>query len=85
MAIALFGVSLFLTGVSYYSSFRYVGDTALYAQITNNIAHTGRAEGNIFANTQDFIDRHIAEMKIADRMFDEESFLPPREQSRNML
>ena len=51
----------------------------------NNIAHTGKAEGNIFANTQDFIDRHIAAMGTEERMADEESFLPPREQSRNML
>lgn len=85
MGIILFGLTFFLIVVSYYSTPRYVGDTALYAQIVNNIAHTGKAEGNIFANTQDFIDRHIAAMGTEERMADEESFLPPREQSRNML
>lgn len=85
LGIILILLTIFLTGISYYSASRYVGDTALYAQITNNIAHTGKAEGNIFANTQDFIDRHIAAMTIEDRMADEEAFQPPQEQYRNML
>lgn len=43
---------VFLTACSYYSRPRYVGDTAIFAQIVENIAHTGKAESNIFANMQ---------------------------------
>lgn len=78
-------LTTFLVCISFYSGARYVGDTALYAQITDNIAHTGKAEGNIFANTQDLIDRSIAGMAVVDRMADEEAFMPPQEQSRNIL
>lgn len=77
--------TIFLTVICYYSGTRYVGDTALYAQITKNIAYTGKAEGNIFANTQDFIDRSIAAMPVEERLASESAFTPPLEQSRNML
>lgn len=76
---------ILLVVISYYSEARYVGDTALYAQITKNISETGKAEGNIFANTQDFIDRSIAAIPIDERLASEEAFEPPIEQSRNIL
>ena len=78
-------VSIFLVACSYYSSAHYVGDTALYAQIVNNIAYTGKAESNIYANTQDHIDRGIAAMSVDERLASEEAFTPPVEQSRNIL
>lgn len=75
----------FLTVVCYYSGFRYVGDTAIFAQVTKNIAYTGKADSNIFANTQDFIDRAIANIPVEERLKSEASFTPPLQQSRNML
>lgn len=76
---------VFLIASSYYSRPRYVGDTAIFAQIVENIAHTGKAESNIFANTQDCIDRFICGMPVEERLADESAFEPPVEQSRNML
>lgn len=76
---------VFLIASSYYSRPRYVGDTAIFAQIVENIAHTGKAESNIFANTQDCIDRFICGMPVEERLADESAFEPPAEQSRNML
>ncbi len=78
-------ISAFLIAISYYSNTRYVGDSALYGQITENIAFTGKAEGNIFANTQDFIDRHIGGLPIEQRINDESTLIPPVKQSRNIL
>lgn len=77
--------TIFLTVSCYYSGARYVGDTALYAQVTKNIAYTGKAESNIFANTQDFIDRHIAAIPVEERLNSEEAFTPPSNQTRNIL
>lgn len=81
----LVALILFLVSISFYSASRYVGDTALFAQITSNIAHTGKAEGNIFANTQDYIDRHISAIPVDERIADDEAFQPPESQSRNIL
>lgn len=85
LGIFCMAVSIFLVTCSYYNGMRYVGDTALFAQITKNIAYLGKAESNIYANTQDFIDRGIAGMPIDERMASEEAFTPPKEQTRNIL
>lgn len=77
--------TILLTVGCYYSGARYVGDTAIYAQVTKNIAYTGKAESNIFANTQDFIDRSIAAIPVEERLASESAFTPPTEQSRNVL
>lgn len=78
-------ITLLLIAMCYYSQARYVGDTALYAQITNNIAHSGKAEGNIYANTQDFIDRGIGGISVEERLASVEAFTPPEVQERNIL
>ena len=70
---------------SLYSQSRMVGDTAIFSQIIKNIAFSGKAESNIFANTQDYIDRSIWSMPIKERLADINSFTPPEIQSRNML
>lgn len=78
-------VTAFLFFSSYYVDTRYVGDTALYGQITKNIAYTGRAESNIYANTIDFINRGIAGMSVEDILDNDDVLIPPKTQSRNIL
>lgn len=77
--------TVFLVMAAYYEPSRQTGDTALYAQITDSIARTGKAESNIYANTQDFIDRSIAGMPVETRLQDSKAFMPPTDQSRNIL
>lgn len=81
--LALF--TILLMAMCYYSPARYVGDTALYAQITKNISVSGEAVSNIHASTQDFIDRNIAAIPIDERIENEASFTPPKETERNIL
>lgn len=78
-------LSIYLIFVSYYENARYVGDTALYGQVARNIAYTGVAEGNIFANTQDFIDRRIAALSVEERLSNQDTFTAPEDQKRNLL
>lgn len=85
LCIFLLLTTVLLTVSCYYSKSRYVGDTAIFAQLVENIARTGKAESNIFANTQDNIDRSISAMQVEERLASESAFEPPLEQSRNML
>ncbi len=57
----------------------------MFGQIVRNIAYTGKAESNIYANTQDYIDRSIAGVSIEERLSNIEYFTPPKQQSRNIL
>lgn len=78
-------LTVFLTAISYYSPYRQSGDTALFSQIIENIARTGRAESNIYANTGDYVERHIASISLDERLANSIYFSPPKEQSRSIL
>lgn len=83
--IIFLGITLFILCASYYYPTRYVGDTALYGQITSNIALKGRAASNIMASTQDFIDRGIAGVPIEERLANDVFFQQDIAQSRSIL
>ncbi len=68
-----------------YTGSHYTGDTALFAEILDSIRTTGKAESNIFANTQDQIDRMVGSIPVEERLASDDSFMPPSVQSRNML
>ncbi|MDE2481553.1 MAG: hypothetical protein KGN02_05150 [bacterium] len=80
LALALFGALVFLK-IVLIGPMR--GDTAIFVQLTQNIAATGHPVSQVFASTQGFLDGHYPVMKAAE--IAKNPLLPPVPAERNML
>ncbi len=85
LAVFLFFTTFFLTAGCYYSGARYVGDTATYAQVTKNIAYTGKGESDMWSNGISIIERHIWAIPVAELLDSEIAFEDTADPRKNMM
>ncbi len=62
-----------------------VGDTALFADAMKTALSTGHLESELYASTQDYIDRNKAAVSVEERLTDEQWITGPEGFSRNIL
>lgn len=79
----LIAVSALLVNVKLAWFTEFSGDTAIFFQLTENIAHRGAPVSGVFANTQSFLDSKLLIAKASDIAHD--PLAPPAEGERNML
>jgi hypothetical protein len=84
IAAGIFCILVALVAVAKVNDLQYQrGDSAIFFQTLENVAHRGKAVSQVFANTQGFIDSHLSiatAQEIADN-----PLAPPAEKERNML
>lgn len=76
-------LSVMLTGLKVIRNQDFQGDTAIFFQLTENIANRGVPVSQVFANTQGYLESHLLSMP-ADQMA-KNPLAPPAAVERNML
>lgn len=72
-----------VTGIRLAAVDRQRGDTALFLQITENIAQRGAPVSQVFANTQGFLDGKTLYTPV--RQLASDPLAPPKSAERNMM